>query len=202
MHPASVVIFLSVELPPRHRPQVGGAVGPPEGCLQGLHHGQFCRVAAGVRLYPTGCAARGWGDARGGQRAQGGGERRGAKALGYLSGALASGDGRLQMPFCFFVMNMNSVRCVDPCSLYFFLVWTFGRHRCCVSTSFSCLCACHDGWSRVPRSLLTSLLSVDPFPPLARRQLLSICREYVTAIRIKAAVAETKDTVSSNFEPR
>lgn len=34
-------------------------------------------------------------------------------------------------------------------------------------------------------------VSFTPFP----FQLLSICREYVTAIRIKAAVAETKDTV-------
>lgn len=31
-------------------------------------------------------------------------------------------------------------------------------------------------------------------------QLLSICREYVTAIRIKAAVAETKDTVRKKIE--
>lgn len=43
-----------------------------------------------------------------------------------------------------------------------------------------------------PRTLILSCLVSVMFSS----QLLSICREYVTAIRIKAAVAETKDTVS------
>lgn len=46
-----------LELPSSDRAQAARAGGPPEGSVQGVHHGQFRRVAAGVRLYIEGRAA-------------------------------------------------------------------------------------------------------------------------------------------------